>query len=1616
MAHTDDFDKLITGARVDFVIVTPLEEERDAVLTKLPNHRKLPPTEDDIRVYYSSELPATFPDESVTTYNVVVMTCGKGRVNGIAAASDAIRRWHPYYIILVGIAGGIAARGVKLGDVLISDQIVDYELQKLTPTESQKRWEVYRASSRLIESARNLGDGWQGLVAVKRPDDQAPSRHIGPTASGDKVIAFGDILRQLCVAWPKLIGVEMEAGGVAVAASQAPDSPRFFMIRAVSDFADEEKGTPEVEAWRSYACDVAASYAIALLQSGPIPSASSEHHGAIAPDFHKIESQLDELSKKISEVKEPAAQPEPFNPTQVSEDTGFQPVFVAKNLVPYLRTIERQEEVLSKYKNATEKQLKRELDKAVELIQNYQLRQAQVVLETLRDELLSIPEPDQIDINLREGLYRLLGICHTRLGNLETAIANLEVAESIGGKTEKLGKALLEYYTIKGDYDVASKMAHEMLAIDLTLMEAKNTLAIIQLKAENFDQVIESYEGDQQANDDPSSQSILAFAHLRLGNFALALGKARRFVGLAPRLPQAYETLGNAYLATAYKSISRQIELRAEWFQEIVDKDSLHKAIENYQRALELYTSSGQYHLSEAVRINLANALSSDKRLDEALRLIEENLKSASTPLIENLVLKAQLEDEAGNLDRAIVTCLHTLELFPNDCRLMITIGGLYLNKQEPEEARKWLERAKTNCTDPKEFAFLEITHSKTYLFENNRDNAWACLQDVPDMEKETVSFLLAVGDYYYHFKNYSEAERYYHQALSRDPDNLGLLDRIVRFCRSFREPAKALTYAEKFARLVNTPLAYSRYVELLIEASKPREALTILISMLQSGPGYPTIILQEAMCRQQLGQFSDAIRLYEQYLQNEPDSFIAAFNLGICYQCRGQREKAIQAFITAEKLRPDDVQVQAALALMYQIEEKRQDAYHHAHKALELAPDNPDMYLFFFQVAYFCGYEEEAVKILTEVPKRFPEYEHLKAMTIEEAKEIFASSQEYYRQIKQFYQSGNLPFALVAKWLNKPLALIWRVFSYDKDVRMLCALGSLEEQRTSHTLLIQANQVVIDFSALLTLHHLGLADLPTRLFGKVYLAQGAFDQLQQDISFLVQSIPLNRIERLESILNIIYQHPKFQRQTEWLESSLILDAQQAEGIRPFYEQDILLAKQHRALYLLDNSLIFSRVEQVLPDQVTTTKRLADNLLRSGKLKQTDHEKACTYLAKTHQLDDCGTENVTQFKTIVASHQTLETLFETNLLDLLVTEFDVIYISLPTLSLLKQGIGEIKFHQELLETVKVIEATIKNNNGYCVQSSAMPEALAQYHDDEGIDKSFMETFSLARELQLPIWTDDLASRKFASNGGGKIGTFDTRIVLDVAINRRHITRDQAGNSILSLLKWGYYFIPINSSIIYWSVKQHSFHPNPDSDLLLLSLDESIAQAYKGLDLRKKPSGDETNSEQLADKDNMYLHNLRVYADFLLILWYNIPFDNRLIRSRWTLLVFERVSGLVEYGPMTFHLAVICISKMLQSLDNEKLDHFLVLCTNSLMPAELTDAAILLVLGQFYNGGNYSVHELQLISKLLDNLRWAQYNRVTLQFRKLVKDKAGFFSALRAIKRSSAADIKPSPLA
>ncbi|HYH99203.1 pentapeptide repeat-containing protein [Hyalangium sp.] len=257
---------------VDFLIITALEEERAAVLTLLAGHRLLERDGQDPHTYYEAQVRSARSDGAV--YRVLVTSLvGMGPVQAATQASSAVHRWHPRHVLMVGIAGGVGSMA-ELGDVLVASQLADSTQGKQTPERRKIRWEVHRADADLLDAAFNFPHGWEDLLTLQRPGAGLPRRRIGVILSGGDVIADAQALQLHLETWDKLVGVEMEGGGVALALHNTQERPRFLMVRGVSDLADEQKGSAEVRRWREYACAVAAAYTVGLIRSGLIAPAA----------------------------------------------------------------------------------------------------------------------------------------------------------------------------------------------------------------------------------------------------------------------------------------------------------------------------------------------------------------------------------------------------------------------------------------------------------------------------------------------------------------------------------------------------------------------------------------------------------------------------------------------------------------------------------------------------------------------------------------------------------------------------------------------------------------------------------------------------------------------------------------------------------------------------------------------------------------------------------------------------------------------------------------------------------------------------------------------------------------------------------------------------------------------------------------------------------------------------------------------------------------------------------------------------------------------------------------------------------------------------------------------
>jgi nucleoside phosphorylase len=257
---------------VDIVIITALQLELNALLQHFDVVEKV---EIKSRFFYRTSV---ISETNNKKYSIVILTQGgMGNVESATATTQAIDIWNPNHIILTGICAGIPGTNEYLGDIVVGEQIVDYELSKVREAEVEHRYEVFRSSFPLISTARNLDyKEWAFSSRVPRPDGTTgriiPKVHFGVVASGQKVIARESYLSDVRKQWSKLVAIEMEGIGVALASFQSDTAPKTFLVKGISDWGDGQKN----DLWQEYAADIAATYVIAILKVGSLEPKDKE--------------------------------------------------------------------------------------------------------------------------------------------------------------------------------------------------------------------------------------------------------------------------------------------------------------------------------------------------------------------------------------------------------------------------------------------------------------------------------------------------------------------------------------------------------------------------------------------------------------------------------------------------------------------------------------------------------------------------------------------------------------------------------------------------------------------------------------------------------------------------------------------------------------------------------------------------------------------------------------------------------------------------------------------------------------------------------------------------------------------------------------------------------------------------------------------------------------------------------------------------------------------------------------------------------------------------------------------------------------------------------------------
>lgn len=253
--------------KYDIGIVAALESpELDAILS-------LPNTEWNT---------LSVPGDSTTIYKETTIVNTQGRKLKVIAASaprmgmasssilttKMCNHFHPEYLFMIGIAAGTKGDSRNFGDILVAQLSWDWESGKMTTTEDGEMNfspdhtqvtldEDIETKIRSLVNKKEIFDYIRKEFYPKKTPETDLKLHIGPVASGSKVVQNDDIMKEIKSFQRKIIGLDMETHGVMLATRYSIKSkPKAICIKSICDFGDKDKS----DDWQKYAAYTSANF------------------------------------------------------------------------------------------------------------------------------------------------------------------------------------------------------------------------------------------------------------------------------------------------------------------------------------------------------------------------------------------------------------------------------------------------------------------------------------------------------------------------------------------------------------------------------------------------------------------------------------------------------------------------------------------------------------------------------------------------------------------------------------------------------------------------------------------------------------------------------------------------------------------------------------------------------------------------------------------------------------------------------------------------------------------------------------------------------------------------------------------------------------------------------------------------------------------------------------------------------------------------------------------------------------------------------------------------------------------------------------------------------------
>jgi adenosylhomocysteine nucleosidase len=174
---------------------------------------------------------------------VAVRALEQGQRSMMAALGHLRQHVNPAMFVVLGVGGAIN-RGLVIGDVVVANRVIYYDLRRETPDGVRNRGEERHAPPAITHAVNSFFTDHGEPAHLETISSQKFRVWPGPIGSGDALVMDAESwIRKFLLAYSEYtLAVDMEAAGLTQFCHEAPSPrPGWLVVRGISDLADAAK-------------------------------------------------------------------------------------------------------------------------------------------------------------------------------------------------------------------------------------------------------------------------------------------------------------------------------------------------------------------------------------------------------------------------------------------------------------------------------------------------------------------------------------------------------------------------------------------------------------------------------------------------------------------------------------------------------------------------------------------------------------------------------------------------------------------------------------------------------------------------------------------------------------------------------------------------------------------------------------------------------------------------------------------------------------------------------------------------------------------------------------------------------------------------------------------------------------------------------------------------------------------------------------------------------------------------------------------------------------------------------------------------------------------------------